>query len=61
MDDDVHDEVGTMFHEPEGYLEIEKPPTYQSFKLDDGRELSLRLVGSNPLWVRSTAFGICPS
>lgn len=52
MTDDVNDDVGMMFQEPEGYLQKEKSPTFQSFALDDGKELNLRLVGNNPLWVR---------
>lgn len=46
------DVVNGMFEEPEGYREQEKPFTYESFRLEDGRVLRLRLVGSNPLWVR---------
>lgn len=48
-DDDV--DVQAMFQEPEGYLQPEKPFTYESFELEDGRSLELRLVGNNPLWV----------
>lgn len=40
-----------LFQEPEGFYEPEKEPTFVSHRLIDGRELNLRLVGHNPLWV----------
>lgn len=45
-----------LFQEPEGYFEPEKEPTFVSHKLLDGRELNLRLVGHNPLWVGDCIF-----
>lgn len=45
-----------LFQEPEGYFEPEKQPTFVSHKLLDGRELNLRLVGHNPLWVGGCIF-----
>ena len=44
------EELG-IFDEPEGYFQPEKEPTCVTHKLLDGRELNLRLVGHNPLWV----------
>ena len=44
------EELG-IFDEPEGYFQPEKEPTFVTHKLLDGRELNLRLVGHNPLWV----------
>jgi len=49
-DSDSEGEIG-IFQEPEGYYEPEKEPTFVTHKLLDGRELNLRLVGHNPLWV----------
>lgn len=39
------------FQEPAGYEAPEKPHTFESVKLGAGNEYSIRLVGSNPLWV----------
>lgn len=51
INDDDGD-IQAMFREPEGYLQPEKPFfTHESFELEDGRSLLLRLVGKNPLWV----------
>ena len=44
-------EAGDLFAEPEGFYQAEKQPTFVSHKTLDGKELSLRLVGSSPLWV----------
>jgi EEF1A N-terminal glycine/lysine methyltransferase len=41
-----------LFNEPDDYYEPEKPATVTQYKLNDGRDLSLRLVGHSPLWVR---------
>ena len=48
---DSDGELG-MFAEPEGYYQPEKEPTFAKHEMQDGRELSLRMVGHNPLWVR---------
>jgi hypothetical protein len=56
-----------LFAEPEGYYQPEKQPTLASHAMQDGRELTLRMVGHNPLWVRlshrcfSLAHGLAPS
>lgn len=39
-----------MFKEPEGFYEPEKEPTFEQHRMLDGQLLTLRLVGSNPLW-----------
>lgn len=52
MSTSEEDEIaGGMFDEPEGFRQPEKACTYESYHLEDGRTLDLRLVGSNPLWV----------
>ena len=49
--DDEGGDLG-LFAEPEGYYQPEKQPTFASHAMPDGRELNLRMVGHNPLWVR---------
>jgi nicotinamide N-methyltransferase len=49
--DDESGDLG-LFAEPEGYYQPEKQPTFASHVMQDGRELTLRMVGHNPLWVR---------
>ena len=44
-------ETAGLFNEPEGYYPPEKQPTFVKHSMLDGRELELRLVGHNPLWV----------
>lgn len=53
MSDSHSDDEGDlgMFADPEGYYEPEKEPTFAKHEMQDGRELSLRMVGHNPLWV----------
>ena len=50
---DSEGELG-LFAEPDGYYQPEKEPTFAKHEMQDGRELSLRMVGHNPLWVRTT-------
>jgi hypothetical protein len=62
MSDTHSDDEGElgMFAEPEGYYQPEKQPTFAKHEMQDGRELSLRMVGHNPLWVRTmTALACC--
>ena len=40
-----------MFDEPADYYQPEKEPTFVEYRLRDGKIISLRLVGYNPLWV----------
>lgn len=58
---DSGDDDGTvgLFNEPEGFYQAEKPPTIAKHRLLSGQELTLRLVGHNPLWVGT--FSIEPS
>ena len=54
------DEIaGGMFDEPEGFRQPEKACAHESYQLKDGRTLSLRLVGSNPLWVGLRVVWVC--
>ncbi|KAK3209598.1 hypothetical protein GRF29_44g91045 [Pseudopithomyces chartarum] len=39
-----------LFQEPEGFYEPEKQPTFATHNLLSGKDLSIRLVGHNPLW-----------
>jgi len=48
---DSEEEGLDLFQEPEGFYKPEKEATFVSHKMLDGRELNLRLVGHNPLWV----------
>jgi len=40
-----------LFKEPEDFYQPDKPATNTGYVLCDGREIRLRLVGHNPLWV----------
>lgn len=54
MSDNQHsDDEGELglFAEPEGYYQPEKEPTFAQHEMQDGRDLKLRMVGHNPLWV----------
>lgn len=42
----------SIFQEPSDFYEPEKEATFASHLLLTGKELKLRLVGHNPLWVR---------
>ena len=41
----------SLFQEPEGYFQSEKPPSFAEHTLLSGDKLRLRLVGHSPLWV----------
>lgn len=41
-----------LFQEPADFYEPEKQATFASHQLRSGKELTVRLVGHNPLWVR---------
>lgn len=52
----------SIFQEPDGYFQPEKPATFAEHTLLTGQTLRLRLVGFNPLWVQSRhSPTICPS
>ncbi|KAF1831441.1 hypothetical protein BDW02DRAFT_505277 [Decorospora gaudefroyi] len=47
----VSDDEGLdLFQEPAGFYESEKQATFASHRLLSGEELTVRLVGHNPLW-----------
>ena len=52
-DDEDFENDASLFKEPEDFYQREMPPTFVDYTLGDGRRLNLRLVGHNPLWVRS--------
>jgi nicotinamide N-methyltransferase len=43
-----------LFQEPSDFYAPEKEATFASHSLLSGKELNIRLVGHNPLWVRCT-------
>ena len=49
---DANDDAIDIFQEPQGYYQPNKPSKFTEFELQDGRIISLRLVGESPLWVR---------
>lgn len=52
MDSDNEDGGGVdLFAEPQDFYKPEAEATFASHTLLDGRELKVRLVGHNPLWV----------
>lgn len=48
-DDDVAS--AALFNEPEDFYQPEKPATFTTYTLTNGRLFNLRLVGHSPLWV----------
>ncbi|KAF2278777.1 uncharacterized protein EI97DRAFT_218916 [Westerdykella ornata] len=56
MASDSEEEAGIgLFQEPDDFYPPEKEPTFASHRLLSGKDLSIRLVGHNPLWVRDQA------
>ena len=53
MSDTHSDDEGELgiFAEPAAYYQPEKEPHFAKHEMQDGRELRLRMVGHNPLWV----------
>jgi nicotinamide N-methyltransferase len=49
-DSDHDDEALNIFQDPQDYYPPSPKPTTEKHTLRSGRELSLRLVGHNPLW-----------
>lgn len=51
--DEVSSEDGAinLFEEPKDFYKPEPEATKAIHRLRDGREMSIRLVGHNPLWV----------
>ncbi|EMD58918.1 hypothetical protein GGP41_000572 [Bipolaris sorokiniana] len=50
MSSDAEDEGLDLFQEPADYYQPEKQATFASHKLLSGKDLTIRLVGHNPLW-----------
>ena len=50
---DEVEELGDLFQEPNDYYMPEKPATFAAHTLLSGETMRLRLVGHNPLWVRT--------
>ncbi|XP_014562283.1 hypothetical protein COCVIDRAFT_21880 [Bipolaris victoriae FI3] len=50
MTSDAEDEGLDLFQEPADYYQPEKQATFASHKLLSGKDLTVRLVGHNPLW-----------
>lgn len=51
MSEDEGGEAGDLFKEPADFYEPEKKPTVVHHRTLQGQELTLHLVGHNPLWV----------
>jgi len=58
MAQDAEDVGLDLFQEPDDFYPPEKEATFASHTLLSGKELTIRLVGHNPLWVR---FPCCQS
>lgn len=56
MSSEAEDEGIDLFQEPTGFYEPEKQATYASHQLLSGKELTVRLVGHNPLWVSRDSY-----
>lgn len=56
MTSDAEDEGLDLFQEPADYYQPEKQATFASHKLLSGKDLTVRLVGHNPLWVRPHSY-----
>jgi hypothetical protein len=61
MSSDAEEEGLGMFQEPADFYEPEKQATFASHQLLSGKELTVRLVGHNPLWVRVQSLTDDPS
>jgi hypothetical protein len=51
MSSEADEESIDLFQEPDDFYEPEKQATFASHQLISGQELTVRLVGHNPLWV----------
>jgi hypothetical protein len=56
MSSDVEEEGIDFFKEPADFYEPEKQASFASHQLSSGQELTVRLVGHNPLWVSNLAY-----
>jgi nicotinamide N-methyltransferase len=55
MTSDSEEDGVDLFKEPDDYYQPEKTATFASHELLTGKELKIRLVGHNPLWVSDEA------
>ncbi len=46
----------SLFQEPSDFYQPEKQATFATHKLLSGKEIEVRLVGHNPLWVNAPPF-----
>jgi hypothetical protein len=51
MSSEADEEGIDLFQEPTDFYEPEKQASFASHRLSSGQELTVRLVGHNPLWV----------
>lgn len=51
MGSEADEEAIDLFQEPDDFYEKEKEATFATHKLLSGEEITVRLVGHNPLWV----------
>jgi hypothetical protein len=51
MSSEADEESLDLFQEPTDFYQPEKQATFASHQLLSGKELTVRLVGHNPLWV----------
>jgi hypothetical protein len=51
MTSEADEEGIDLFQEPADFYEPEKQPSFASHQLLSGQEVTVRLVGHNPLWV----------
>ncbi|EGE01413.1 nicotinamide N-methyltransferase Nnt1 [Trichophyton equinum CBS 127.97] len=49
---------GDIFKEPEGFFPPPKPPTFSEHRMLSGDTLNIRLVGSHPLYKKTTRNGL---
>jgi hypothetical protein len=59
MSSEAEDEGIDLFQEPADFYEPEKQATFASHQLVSGEELTVRLVGHNPLWVSCSLYRSC--
>lgn len=48
-------DTGALFQDPDGFYQEEKQPTFAEHQMLSGKTVRVRLVGSHPLYVRSTS------
>lgn len=56
MTSEADDEGVDIFQEPTDFYQPEKEATFATHQLLSGKQITVRLVGHNPLWVRNGIF-----